>query len=1341
MKKILLFLLLTLTSVLSYGQTDVDIWKKSKFKVFTSRKFTFPKSFNSKSPSGKTITYQKLDQPTIYLETSSGKKWTRTPIVYKSTTDFGAIVYDGKNWTGIHTEDGFNVSNLTKGKVTTVKMDKEKFSYGEKEDNLLAPKKNNKRTGNLIQNNPDFYNPLIRINKTCGVYVEVTNDLYKFWGNDTGRVAQYVTTILTNVIALYDREGINVTLNKVFMWDTPDPYGNPFDNSQYLDIFTNNINQNKPTSPSAHFKHLLHNKNLGGIAWINGSSDGYTTDPSIDSYYACAVTGIGSNAVINNNITYSWPVMCFTHEMGHNLGARHTHWCGWKDDGGSNIGRIDSCFQGESSDGPNNCLTSSYNLTKSNSKGSIMSYCHLNGAISFTTGFGKYPRYVIRSNLNGASEIGFDGGGLPSITTNPITNIGTKSSTSGGNITSDGGSPIQSKGVIWSTTPNPLFDLSTKTSDGTGLGNFSSAITNLTFNTKYWVRAYAKNAVGISYGDTISFITLSQELPTVLTSSITSITQTTAISGSTVVNTGYNGTVSQRGIVWSTTSNPDISLSTKTSLGSGGVATSPTQSTLTGLSPNTTYYVRAYATNPTGTGYGNQISFTTLSTGIASINSNPLGNNFQTTTSFQANGILINDGGFSVTERGFCMNTTPNVDITMNKRVFTGSVASNATYTLIYNNLQPKTTYYYRPYVITSNGTFYGTEVNVTTLPSPVALDEIVSVEATKATFKYTVTPTYLTVPLSYSGILVSTNPTPSLANRNFFFTSSYIQLGQSTLVGTELLPNTTYYATAVIFTTTNVVYTSNILTFTTTSSVGTPTVLTTGLVSKTNNSLVIGGNVTSVGTSSVYSRGVCYSTAPNPTISNSFVQSGNGVGAFTSTLINLNPSIIYYVRAFATNKSGTSYGTEISVSTSGNTPTLTTLSVSSISLTTANCGGNITNSGGGIVTSRGIVWSKNPNPNISLPTKTVDGSGLGIYNSAITGLQQDTKYYVKAYATNENGTSYGNEVTFNTLPAPSVASVITNPIINILPTSATTGGNVTYDGGSSVTAKGVCWSTSRNPTVDLSTKTFNGSGVGPFESSISNLTLGVTYYVRAYATNSTGTNYGNEYSFTTSFGTPIITTSPITSITMVSAVVGGNVTSSGNTPVTQRGVCWSTTPNPTISDNLTRNGTGIGTFSTTISGLTSNTLYYVKAYAINSLGISYGSVQTFTTYTESVGSCQLSELRAYLDQNNSWNFSFKPNTRCPTYSVNVCRYNSNDPNTQPSSNQSPVICNVRNGMVNYSPNSQEISSNLIQRVMNPQPVAATRSGFGGSWYSIDVRCNSQNCSGTNLTKYFFFVP
>jgi uncharacterized protein (TIGR02145 family) len=103
--------------------------------------------------------------------------------------------------------------------------------------------------------------------------------------------------------------------------------------------------------------------------------------------------------------------------------------------------------------------------------------------------------------------------------------------------------------------------------------------------------------------------------------------------------------------------------------------------------------------------------------------------------------------------------------------------------------------------------------------------------------------------------------------------------------------------------------------------------------------------------------------------------------------------------------------------------------------------------------------------------------------------------------------------------------------------------------------------------------------------------------------------------------GIPVLSTTAVTDITQATATCGGNITSDGGATVTARGVCWSTNQTPTISDNKTTDGTGVGNFVSSISGLTANTTYYVRAYATNSNGTAYGSAMSFTTQEGSSGS------------------------------------------------------------------------------------------------------------------------
>ena len=205
------------------------------------------------------------------------------------------------------------------------------------------------------------------------------------------------------------------------------------------------------------------------------------------------------------------------------------------------------------------------------------------------------------------------------------------------------------------------------------------------------------------------------------------------------------------------------------------------------------------------------------------------------------------------------------------------------------------------------------------------------------------------------------------------------------------------------------------------------PTITTTPVTKISTTSAISGGNITSDGGAEITERGVCWNTSENPTIANSRTKEGTGVGMFISTVSSLTNSTKYFLRAYATNSAGTSYGEEVPFTTMSalTVPVVTTTDVSSILVTTAVSGGNVTDWGGTEVTSRGVCWNTTGNPTID-DKKTIDGSGTGTFASALTELTKSTKYYIRAYATNNSGTGYGTIKEFTTQePAPDVLKIV----------------------------------------------------------------------------------------------------------------------------------------------------------------------------------------------------------------------------------------------------------------------------------------------------------------------------
>jgi hypothetical protein len=298
--------------------------------------------------------------------------------------------------------------------------------------------------------------------------------------------------------------------------------------------------------------------------------------------------------------------------------------------------------------------------------------------------------------------------------------------------------------------------------------------------------------------------------------------------------------------------------------------------------------------------------------------------------------------------------------------------------------------------------------------------------------------------------------------------------------------------------------------------------------------------------------------------------------------------------------------------------PAVTTQAASAITSTTATWNGNITGIGVPGATDHGFCWNTTGNPSI---TDSIISKGAaadtGAFTAAKTWLAPNTRYYVKAYAKNSIGTNYGAEINFITDGIK--ATVITNAVSGITSTTATGNGKITDIGIPAPTQYGVVWSAAADPTVALLTKTAQGAvaDTGVFTSNITGLSPNTLYHVKAYATNSAGTAYGTEVTFTTKGVAAAVSTVEVTNITTNTATCKGDVTSLGVPNPAQHGVVWSASEHP-LASLTTKTELGAvaatGQYTNNLTGLQSGTVYYVRAYAINIADTVYGDDIMFST-------------------------------------------------------------------------------------------------------------------------------
>ena len=823
-----------------------------------------------------------------------------------------------------------------------------------------------------------------------------------------------------------------------------------------------------------------------------------------------------------------------------------------------------------------------------------INYSNVNPYWSGNNYNGKSQAYSVRCVLGAGTPVV-----APTVTTTAASNIRLWAATSGGNIASTGGGNITAKGVCWSTSQSPTVD-DFHTVDGTGTESFTSELADLTQGTTYYLRAYATNFVGTAYGEEVSFTTLA--VPTGDAQPCPNNAIVTDVDGNV-----YN-TVKIGDQCWMR-ENLRVTHYADSSIIPLGATSSYSETSPCRYNPNNS------ASNVAT--YGYLYNWAAVMHDETPSSANPSG----------VQGIC--PAGWHVPsegEWGQLMNY-----LNAHEQYFCGSNANYIAKALASTEGWENSTNTYVP----GNNP----EVNNATGFSAMPAGYYSSGFSNFGTYAYfwSTTEYYYNDVTSYAKyVRVNySNTNPYWSGNNY--------AGKSQAYSVRCVLGAGTPVTAPIVTTDAP---SNILLWTATA----------------------GGNVASTGGGNVTAKGICWSTSPNPTVADVHTVDGEGSGTFTSALAGLTAGTVYYVRAYATNFMGTAYGEEVS---------FTTLAVPAGDAQPCPNNTTVTDYNNNVYNTVKIgnqCWMRE---NLR-STHYADGTPIPLGSTTTTSETTPCRYNpnnsagnVSAYGYLYNWAAVMNDETPTDANPSCVQGVCPsgwhvpseaewNQLMNYLSAHEQyiCGNNSSYIAKALAAVDGWNNSTSsyvpgNNPNINNATgfsampAGYYGGGFGAFgeyayywsttEYIANNSALQAKYFCVYYSRaslywNINNYNYAgksNAYSVRCVLGAgtpvtaPIVTTDAPSDIRLWTATAGGNVASSGGGNVTAKGICWSTSQNPTLDDTYTVDGMGTGTFTSALNGLTPGTTYYVRAYATNFAGTGYGEVVSFTTLTVPAGDAQ----------------------------------------------------------------------------------------------------------------------
>jgi len=328
-----------------------------------------------------------------------------------------------------------------------------------------------------------------------------------------------------------------------------------------------------------------------------------------------------------------------------------------------------------------------------------------------------------------------------------------------------------------------------------------------------------------------------------------------------------------------------------------------------------------------------------------------------------------------------------------------------------------------------------------------------------------------------------------------------------------------------------------------------------------------------------------------------------------------------FYYRSFSKASSGISrdkgsqlMGFSVRCIKGSGVPVVGTQMVSGITDVSVLIKGKLFSMSGSDIESQGLCYGQQTNPTIDDQVITVN-SGLGEFNCKIEGLVPNTTYFARAFAKNQKAIGYGDVLSFKT--SVGLPSVITGDVSGITSISAICTGEVTYDGYGSISSRGICYSVENQPSISDS-KIQVAGGLGKFTATLNSLSSHQIYYYRAYVINQSGVSYGEIKQFETLIGLPSLETLGASNITRYEATSGGKILSKGGGIVSEMGVCFNIWGNPDITSNKILATGEEKEFRVRLAGLEVGTKYFIKAYAINEVGVAYGQEIQFKTRNDS---------------------------------------------------------------------------------------------------------------------------